>query len=334
MLYSLIQPYKSLCIVGMCKNAGKTTVLNRLIDGCFMHGSTLGLTSAGRDGESSDLVTNTKKPEIFTYRDTLIATAEAAMKLGNISREIIDTTGMSTPMGEVILMRAMCDGFVQLAGPSMTSQLIRVRDMLLGHGAERVIIDGALSRKSLAMPAVSDAAILCSGASYSADMAKTVRDTACSARLLRLGAPDTELPPLPEGKFIAITNDGAVKCADVTAVCETVRRGGVEALVFRGGVTETSIRVLLGAGRLLSGIELIAQDASRLLIGFDSLEKLRLCGVRLAVMDSMELIAVTVNPFSAYGRHFNKDAFFEAMTGAMEPFALPVINVLEEDADA
>lgn len=334
MLYSLIQPYKSLCIIGMCKNAGKTTVLNCLIDGCFTHGSRIGLTSAGRDGESSDLVTNTKKPEIFVYSDTLIATSEAAMKLGSISREILGTTGMNTPMGEVILMRAMCDGFVQLAGPSMTSQLTRIRDMLLSHGAQRVFIDGALSRKSLAMPAVSDAAILCSGASYSADMTKVVCDTACSARLFSLTLPDTPLPPLPEGKLIVIRDGGAEVCADMIGVTEEIKRGGVAAVVLRGGVTETSARILLGAGRLLGGIELIAQDASRLLISSNSIEKLMLCGARLAVMHSMKLIAVTVNPFSAYGRHFIKGAFFEAMNRAIEPFALPVIDVLEEDADA
>lgn len=334
MLYSLIQPHRSLCIIGMCKNAGKTTVLNCLIDGCFAHGSRIGLTSAGRDGESSDLVTNTKKPEIFVYSGTLIATSETAMKLGSISREIIDTTGMNTPMGEVILMRARCDGFVQLAGPSMTAQLMCVREMLFSHGAQRVIIDGALSRKSLAMPAVSDAAILCSGASYSADMAKVVCDTACSVRLLRLTRPDTPLPPLPEGKLIAIRDDGAAVCADMLRVTEEIRRGGVKAVVLRGGVTEASVKILLGAGRLLGGVELIAQDASRLLISAGSVEKLTLCGARLAVMDSMKLLAVTVNPFSAYGRHFDKDAFLEAMNRAMEPFALPVINVLEEDADA
>lgn len=36
----------------------------------------IALTSIGRDGERSDLVTNTKKPEIFVYDGTIIATAE------------------------------------------------------------------------------------------------------------------------------------------------------------------------------------------------------------------------------------------------------------------
>ena len=93
----------------------------------------IALTSIGRDGERSDLVTNAKKPEIFVYDGTIIATAEKLLFPGGnlsdsgndaqkngmnsgISREILDTTGMPTPMGEVIILRACSDGFIQLAG--------------------------------------------------------------------------------------------------------------------------------------------------------------------------------------------------------------------------
>ena len=126
----------------------------------------IALTSIGRDGERSDLVTNTKKPEIFVYDGTIIATAEKLLFAGGnlsdsgndaqkngmnsgISREILDTTGMPTPMGEVIILRACSDGFIQLAGPSMTAQLARLKKRMFELGAAKVIIDGALSRKSL-----------------------------------------------------------------------------------------------------------------------------------------------------------------------------------------
>ena len=143
MLYELIKPYSSVSLIGMCKNAGKTTVLNRLIKDCRRMDESIALTSIGRDGERSDLVTNTKTPEINVYDGTIIATAEKllfaggnlsdsgydALKNGKnsgISREILDTTGMPTPMGEVIILRACSDGFIQLAGPSMTAQLARL----------------------------------------------------------------------------------------------------------------------------------------------------------------------------------------------------------------
>ena len=49
---------KTMSIVGMCKNAGKTTMLNWLLTQGHLQG-TLGLTSIGRDGESTDIVTGT-----------------------------------------------------------------------------------------------------------------------------------------------------------------------------------------------------------------------------------------------------------------------------------
>ena len=149
-LRDLIAPYRSISIIGMCKNAGKTTVLNSIIRQYAGCGETLALTSIGRDGEDQDLVTGTKKPGIFVAEGTLIATAsELVLQRCDVTREILDTTGISTPMGDVVLFRARSDGAVQLAGPSINSQLAQVREDFFRFGADRVLIDGALSRKSL-----------------------------------------------------------------------------------------------------------------------------------------------------------------------------------------
>ena len=61
----LVWGFRSVSIIGMCKNAGKTTVLNRLIQELSHSGQVLALTSIGRDGEDKDLVTGTKKPGIY-----------------------------------------------------------------------------------------------------------------------------------------------------------------------------------------------------------------------------------------------------------------------------
>ena len=73
---------KTMSIVGMCKNAGKTTMLNWLLEQGKLQG-VLGLTSIGRDGESTDIVTGTEKPGIFVREGTLIATAKDMLRLGD-----------------------------------------------------------------------------------------------------------------------------------------------------------------------------------------------------------------------------------------------------------
>lgn len=50
-------------------------------------------------------------------------------------------------MGEVILIRARSDGNIQLAGPSMNSQLIELSRQFKELGVDKVMIDGAISRK-------------------------------------------------------------------------------------------------------------------------------------------------------------------------------------------
>ena len=121
-LLQLLNGVQTMSIVGMCKNAGKTTMLNWMLHHDRLQG-TLGLTSIGRDGESTDVVTGTEKPGIFVREGTLIATAKDMLRLGDTTLEIMETTGIPTPLGEVVIFRARSDGNVQLAGPSITTQL-------------------------------------------------------------------------------------------------------------------------------------------------------------------------------------------------------------------
>ena len=186
---------KTMSIVGMCKNAGKTTMLNWLLTGGHLRG-TLGLTSIGRDGESTDVVTGTEKPGIFVKEGTMIATAKDMLRLGDVTKEILMTTGIPTPLGEVVILRARSAGYVQLAGPSITTQLKDVSRYFFDLGADRSVIDGALGRKSLGARAVAEGVILCTGASYHMSMDKVIADTAHIAALLPGALTDTMVLPL------------------------------------------------------------------------------------------------------------------------------------------
>ena len=126
----------TMSIVGMCKNAGKTTVLNWILANS-RNDRILGLTSIGRDGESTDVVTGTEKPSIFVPEGTLIATAKDMLRLGDVTKEIVATTGIPTPLGEVVVMRARSAGYVQIAGPSITTQLKAVSDLFFELGAHQ-----------------------------------------------------------------------------------------------------------------------------------------------------------------------------------------------------
>ena len=197
-LLQRLHSVRTMSIVGMCKNAGKTTMLNWLLEQGRLQG-TLGLTSIGRDGESTDVVTGTEKPGIFVREGTLIATAQDMLRLGDITKEILMTTGIPTPLGEVVIVRARSAGYVQLAGPSITTQLKAVSHAFFDLGADISIIDGALGRKSLGARAVAEGVILCTGASYDMNMDKVVADTAHIYHLMNLPKAETLPPEAAEG---------------------------------------------------------------------------------------------------------------------------------------
>ena len=302
-----IDATKTLSIVGMCKNAGKTTVLNWLLGSA--RDRVLALTSIGRDGESVDVVTGTEKPGIFVPEGTLIATAKDLLSLSDITQEIVATTGIPTPLGEVVLVRARSAGSVQLAGPSITSQLKTVSDLFFSLGAEQVLIDGALGRKSLGARTVAEGVILCTGASYDRRMEKVVADTANIFRIMRLKKAET----VPE--------------ASDRPLADVLKETG-EAMIS-GALSDSAVLPLLKNG-VLKNVRLVVKDPSKVLLSPDTLDKFDLRKVTLETVEAAKLLCITVNPVSAYGWKFDPDAFQHAMEQAV---TVPVINVKEAQND-
>ena len=304
-LIQQLQSVRSMSIVGMCKNAGKTTMLNWLLAHSG-RGRVLGLTSIGRDGESTDVVTGTEKPSIFVPAGTLIATAKDMLWLGDVTKEILVSTGIPTPLGEVIIMRARSDGYVQLAGPSITTQLKSVSQTFFDLGAEQSIIDGALGRKSLGARQVAEGIVLCTGASYHLRMEKVIADTVSIYRIMNLPKAQT-VPAAPEGTL------------------EQCLKEQGEALVT-GALTDSMVLPLLRAGVLRKN-RLVVADPSKVLLSPDTLDKMQLREVRLETAEAARTLCITVNPVSAYGWKFDKDEFRARLQEAVD---IPVINVKEE----
>lgn len=320
-LSELLSKYYSISIIGMSKNSGKTTVLNRLVQEFSALKLVLGLTSVGRDGESVDLVTVTPKPEIFAPKGTLVAAAKGLMRFSTTTNEILSATGISTPLGEVVVFRALSSGFVQIAGPSVTEQISLITGLFGQFGADKAIIDGAISRRSLSSAAVSQATVLSAGASYSPDMSEVARDTAFAAKMLTL--PKSGLIfPAPLRKYIILAEGEFVHTDENYWAFFAGKKPG--AVYFAGGLTDNLLKPLISKNIDISGVEFAVFDGSRIFLTKKIYQQLLSKGAVLKVTHEVNLVAVTVNPVSAYGYAFDPVEFKNTVR---ELVNVPVIDV-------
>jgi len=332
-LVDLIMPHNSISIIGMSKNAGKTTALNKIIAECKARDIKIGLTSIGRDGEEVDIVTGTGKPKIFVSKGTLIATAADLLKKSDITKEIMHTTSINTPMGSVVIVRARSDGYVQIGGASIGSQIVDVINGLRELGSDKVLIDGAISRKTFSNPIISDAAILSTGASLSADMNNVVSETAFIAQLLTLRPLcDEQVDSLhdlfaePIGKIYAIMPDYSIHPIDLVAPHSAAE--GTKYIYVSGALSDGFMNKLVMSNINLRGVKIIVEDGSKVFVSQRTFENIGLKGSEIVVRRPINLLAITINPVSSDGYVFDKDVFCELLARQTN---IPIYNVLNDE---
>src|SRR5438067_5951860 len=155
LLSQLTGSVSRLALVGLAKNTGKTETLAALLRELEEHGRRVGVTSVGRDGEERDVIdTRIEKPRVRLATDSLVATTDGLLSASGIDYNVLENTGVRTPLGPVLIARLREPGTIELAGPSAAGQVREVSGAMLGHGAEQVLIDGAIDRRAASSPAV------------------------------------------------------------------------------------------------------------------------------------------------------------------------------------
>lgn len=316
-------------VIGLCKNAGKTTAMRRLM--AELGEERLALTSVGRDGERTDLVTGTEKPDLYLKLGDLFATARGMITLCDATLEVVDLTDVMTPLGPVAIFRTLSDGYVQLAGPSAAGQLRPLTARFMELGAQRVLIDGAAGRKSLAGAGVEGVALLCTGASLDRDMDLVVAETAHTCWLFARKVPEQAgLRAALEGvedRFALFELDGSPLELPLdengSPKWNKLPRRPL-AVWAAGGVTDPLLKTLARRG---APTTLVTEDATHVLAGRSALDLFLRSGGQLTVRRELTIAAVAANPWSAYGWHFEPDKFISALRQAID---LPVVNVKED----
>lgn len=302
-----ILKYSSCSIVGMAKNCGKTVVLNYILSNLQKAAIRIAVTSIGLDGEKTDAVTLTAKPEIVLNNGTLFATSEGHYNQRRLISQIIASTGYPSPLGKVLIGEVLEKGRIIISGPSDMYSTRALIDDFHRLGANLVMVDGALSRKTSASPVVTDSMILCTGASLSLSIDELVRQTSYIHRLISLEAVElsmvTALDHFEKGVW-SITDEGEIvkgadtlfevkdKLQDLLSVCRRI--------FFAGMLTSNVLETIMGHP-LAKKIEIIVRDFTKIFVTPQLFNKFITQGGRIRVLHRVKLIAICVNPTSPTG---------------------------------
>ncbi|MEN9577996.1 MAG: hypothetical protein RJA70_1005 [Pseudomonadota bacterium] len=327
-LRELVSSVPRLSLFGLAKNTGKTVALGATVRELNAAGFVVGVTSVGRDGEATDaLDENIKKPSIYLPAGSIVATTAALLRKSALSREILAHTDFRTPLGHVVIARVSAAGTVEVAGPSSIADVRVVCDEMTRHGAERVVIDGALNRKAATSPLIADGVILSTGAVLEWDLEAVVRITRDAVDLLRLPeATDSTLRSLAarvRGAML-VTGDGTVPIESEVALAGTPER--VKALfdahptghciIVGGALCESFVENVRQAARS-KGMRFVVGNSSKVFLSKRGLAWYRAQGIGIEVLKAARLSAITVNPVSPLSHRFDSRHFRESVAAAI-----------------
>lgn len=321
--------YRSLAIVGLEKNTGKTECLNYILRRVKGEARKFALTSVGIDGENRDQVCQTPKPEIEVPEGMVFVTSEKHFLEKRLVAEILDISEERTALGRLVTARAITSGKVLLSGPADTGGLKLLIARMKENGIQTTIVDGALSRLSLASPAVTEAMFLATGAAVSGNIPELVRRTKFVYELIGLEEVETELQDVLDGVgqgVWAIDSEGKVVDLHLPSIFMLEKMGTDlfrfgNRLFVAGAVSDKLLQYLRVQKQ---PVELIIRDFTRVFAKPESYYAFLRKGGSLKVVHRSRLLAVTINPVAPSGLVLDSDRLRDVMQEALK---LPVYDV-------
>lgn len=290
-------------IAGTAKNTGKTTTTFAIMEQIkHKQDLILGLTSIGYDGEDLDNITGLPKPRIEVWPGVLVAVAEKCLAVSSAQIEILENTGINTPLGKLILGKVKKGGKLVVAGPNKSKELRQVLNKLRHHQSNFIIVDGALNR--IAPMVEVDGLILTTGAARKPNIKSLALETHNIVQILQYPVLNSDEAQVRVG---SILNKAAVD-----KMLEKIKNK--QSVLIQNVMVEKGFVYLLEKSAQIKGKSLIFSDGIKLLVSGDInrmhtlLNELQNRQIEIGVQKSINVIAVTVNPYYPQYR-FNSDDY-------------------------
>lgn len=325
--------HRSLSIVGLEKNTGKTVCLNYILNRFNQIGTHVGVTSIGVDGEQVDAVFATAKPEITLFRGTHFITSEKHYLIRQAVSKLVAVDSQRTSLGPLVTAEVLIQGKVLLSGAATTAVLKRQIQTFDRLGVDLSIVDGALSRLSLASPTVTEAMILATGAAVSANVKQLISKTKHLYQFIMLDEVEEPLRSTLgniESGIWAVDSEGQIHDLGITSVFlidrseKDILRYG-HTLFAAGAISDRLLKILAAKGK---DITLIARDFTKIFVTPEVYTEYTRRGNRLMVLQRSKLIAITLNPTSPQGFLLDSRSTCDALSDALQT---PVYDVKKID---
>ncbi|MEG2665960.1 MAG: hypothetical protein RSA02_02965, partial [Bacteroidales bacterium] len=312
--------------VGMAKNVGKTVCLRSILDYYKNQGEAIAVTSIGVDGEKTDVLYENSKPELTFYPGMLVQTSEFHYRQRKSTTEIIDVSREKTAMGRLISARVVLEGKMILSGYSYSAGLQRFIKEAHTAGSTTVLIDGALSRMSLASPVVAQAMILCTGAALSKNLVQLVKQTQYQYELINLplyplkNAVDfSSMQPgiwgiSPEGEVHNFHIRSALQGKEAKEEIEKEVRKRKLTIYLSGLLNDSFLQLLLS---FKEKPNIVVSDFTKIFVQPPLFYSFLKAGGRIFVVNRTQLLAVCANPISVDGYKMNSVQLCQTLSQAL-----------------
>lgn len=311
---------RTVAVMGMSKNTGKTVCLNHLLAQAHEAQVHVGVTSIGRDGEERDQVFAIPKPPVMVTPGCLVATARDTLLRARARVKLIDSTGVHSPMGEIVIVKVLDAGDMEVAGASRSVDQHKVIALLRQCGADMVLLDGALGRSHHASPAMADGVILATGAALGGGMDDVLRKTRDRLAILGVPAAPAELLQQVQATFdkggVGIWNsqgecriNRVIPTLNAAPVILDQMEEDIAVIAVSGAVGQRLWQALMKVAQHHPGLRLVVSDGTQLFIDAVDLSAFERAGAQVLAQRTVHLAGITLNPWSPFGGSFDAPAF-------------------------
>lgn len=265
----------------------------------------------------------------------IIATTKNCLDQSTITYVIHENTNIRTALGTVVICEVIEAGLVLVAGPSSRNKMKKLKTIIQKYKPYKILFDGALFRKSIASRELVEGIIFVTGASYSPNIDKVINDTKITIDHYAIKTIKDSIKSnvkTNENNIIVFENETintVIKenIINKEYVLDQYLTDKTTMLYLPRALNEKLVEVIISNKNKLTQFQIIVQDATYILLKPQTLIKLSKIGIKISVLNPIDIIFVAYNPSSPYGYSFDNIEFKSKLRAAMgfEP-----INVLQD----